>query len=276
MSELWRLSGAGNDFLAVVPPAEPPEEAQVRRWCRRGISLGADGVLYLEPGDPIVLRYWNADGTAADLCLNGTRCAAQLAFHLGWNEDSVDLQTGAGTLRARGRGATEVALEVPTLPRRLQRVELDLPERPIRGWFLEVGVPHLVVSWDGDLDTCPVDRLGPPLRSHRTLGPPGANVDFVRFSGDRSLEIRSFERGVESETLACGTGVLAAVAVGLRRQRLRLPVTARTRGGFELEVSGELHDGRIRRWSLSGDARVLARLEVCENAGVPVTASPSS
>ncbi|MDX1632302.1 MAG: diaminopimelate epimerase [Thermoanaerobaculia bacterium] len=266
MTELWRLSGAGNDFLAVVPPGEPPTETLVRRWCRRGVSLGADGVLHLEPGDPVSLRYWNADGTPADLCLNGTRCAAQLLFHLGWREESAEIRTGAGTLRARRAGPSEVALEVPILPERPRPVEIDLGDGAIRGWFLEVGVPHLVVPWEGDLTGCPVARLGPPLRSHPAVGPSGANVDFVHLVGRRDFEIRSYERGVESETLACGTGVLAAAAVGLHREELELPTTARTRGGFDLEISGETDGGAIRHWSLRGDARVLARIEVRDEA----------
>ena len=280
MTELWRLSGAGNDFLAVVPPAAPPGEDLVRSWCRRGISLGADGVLFLEPGDPTRLYYWNADGSPADLCLNGARCAAQLAVQLGWAEDSLTLGTGAGELRAHRVSPSEVEVEIPIRPQNLRSVEVDLEaqleDRPIRGWLVEVGVPHLVIPWESDLAECPVSRLGPPLRSHPVLGPLGANVDFVRYPDEQTLEIRSYERGVEAETLACGTGVLAAAAVGIRTGRVELPVTAHTRGGFDLEVAGKIEEGSICGWSLGGDARVLAKLTVCEGAELPETARPSS
>jgi diaminopimelate epimerase len=123
-----------------------------------------------------------------------------------------------------------------------------------------------VVLWEENLGQAPVAELGPVLRAHPDLGPAGANVDFVRFRPPGRLEIRTFERGVEAETLACGTGVLAAATTALELGALRLPIRALTQGGFELEVEGEMRGGRIGAWRLLGDARLLGRCEILPGA----------
>ena len=281
MSEVFRLSGAGNDFLALVEPDAPPAAARMRAWCRRGVSLGADGVFALcreDDAGTVRMDYFNADGGAADLCVNGTRCAAQLAFHLGWAERQVRVRTGAGVLLARQVSTREVELEVPLPDAPPRPVELALaidPPTTLRGWALRVGVPHAVIPWEHDLATCPVATLGPPVRRHAEF-PEGANADFVRWPSEHQLEIRTFERGVEAETLACGTGVLAGVAAGVAAGALALPVRARTKGGFLLTVGGEVdvETGLVRGWTLAGDARVLACAETFDGAEAEMPEAP--
>jgi len=273
MTEVFRTSGAGNDFLALVEPPAPPSAATIRAWCRRGVSLGTDGVFILrrerrdgERGAAAVeMVYWNADGGEAALCVNATRCASQLAFHLGWAERAVVVRTGAGPFLARQLSAFEVELEMAPpaeTPRAVRFTDT------LEGWALAVGVPHAVVVWKDDLATCPVAELGRLLRRHSHFGPAGANADFVRFPGEHELEIRTFERGVEAETLACGSGVLAAVVVGVAAGELVLPVRALTKGGFLLTVAGEAaEDGRrIARWTMAGDARILECAETLPGA----------
>lgn len=260
-----RVSGAGNDFLALTEPAAEPAAEEIRAWCRRGVSLGADGVFVLrrrapertagETSPPVVdMAYFNADAGVADLCLNGTRCAAQVAFHLGWAAGEVEIATGAGPVAARRVDETVVAVELPR-PGDGEEVEVEAAGRTVRGTFLVAGVPHLVVDWTAGLAAAPLAELGPPLRRHPRF-PHGANVSFVRAPARDRLEIRTWERGVEGETLACGTGVLAAVAAGLARGRLALPVAVLTAGGFELTVDAA--PGSPTRWTLAGDARVVA------------------
>lgn len=257
-----RVSGAGNDFLALAEPAAEPTAEEVRAWCRRGVSLGADGLFVLRrrqaagaAAPPVVeMAYFNADGGAADLCLNGARCAAQVAFHLGWAAGEVEVSTGAGPVAARRVDASAVAVELPR-PEDGEEVELAAGGRTVRGRFLVVGVPHLVVDWPAGLADAPLAELGPPLRRHPRF-PSGANVSFVHLPSAGRLEIRTWERGVEAETLACGTGVLAAAAVGVAAGRLTLPVTVLTAGGFEMTVAAS--PGAVDRWTLAGDARVLA------------------
>jgi diaminopimelate epimerase len=263
--DFFKVSGSGNDFIALVEPAAAPTPDEIRAWCRRGVSLGADGLFVLRrSGEVAVMDYWNADGTAAGLCLNGTRCAARLAFHLAWAAEQIVIATGAGPLPCRLAGESRVAVEVPppTVPSALLSLEIDGDSHA--GWKVQVGVPHLVVPWPESLAAAPVEALGSRLRHHPALGPDGANVDFVRFPEPGSLEIRSYERGVEAETLACGTGVLAAAAVGLLLGCAELPLEAHTLGGFPLGVEGETAPdpvtggAAVRRWSLTGDARIIA------------------
>jgi len=209
------------------------------------------------------MDYFNADGGPAALCINGTRCAARLAAHLGWSEKALTIRTGAGDLAGSIVDATMVALQLPRpgTPPELRRLRAQ--DRDWEGFLVSVGVPHFVLDWTEPIGEAPVARVGPALRGHPDLGPGGANVDFVRVVSHHHLEIRSFERGVEAETLACGTGVLAAVAVGLAGDQLELPVEALTRGGFTMTVS--VGDDETR-WNMAGDARLLARLEVFEDA----------
>lgn len=263
VSSYFRVTGAGNDFLALAEPAADPSPEEIRAWCRRGLSLGADGLFVLRrvraaggsrPA-AVDMTYFNADGGAADLCLNGTRCAARLAFHLGWAEGEVEVATGAGPVTGRWIGDTAAATDLPR-PARVEPVEVEAAGRRIAGDLVDAGVPHFVVEWPEGLAAAPLAELGPPLRHHPRF-PAGANVDLVFGPAPDRLEVRSWERGVEGETLACGTGVLAAVAAGLAHGRLALPATVLTAGGAELTVAAA--PGDPGRWSLAGDARVLAR-----------------
>src|SRR5689334_17237933 len=118
MTRFYKLSGSGNDFLALAEPEETPAAGQIRAWCRRGVSIGADGLFVLRQTEGgAVMDYFNADGLAADLCLNGTRCAAQLAFRLGWAQDRVQLRTGAGSVAARRLDDGRTAVELPAPPK---------------------------------------------------------------------------------------------------------------------------------------------------------------
>lgn len=275
MTAAYKLSGGGNDFLALVEPESAPTAAEVAAWCRRGLSLGADGLFTLRrDAGRARMEYWNADGHPADLCLNGTRCAARLAFDLGWaaGTDALRLATGAGEVTARRLpgSESEIALEVPTPGSAPRPVAPVVDGVAHDGWFLPIGVPHLVLLTPTPLDQAPVATLGPALRRHPIFAPAGTNVSFVRFPAPHRMEIRTFERGVEAETLACGSGTLAAVATGLHLGLVDLPVAALTAGGFTLAVDGASRDGLPTRWSLAGDARLVARLELTpEAAAVP-------
>lgn len=275
MSAVFKVSGGGNDFLALAAPEREPTGDEIRSWCTRGLSIGADGVFTLDRTESGVrMRYWNADGHPAALCLNGTRCAARLALHLGWVTGSFPVATDAGTFSARAVTATEIALQLPAPEELARRRVVEVGGLACEGWLVTVGVPHFVVVWPESLALAPVSTLGPALRAHPEFAPGGTNVDFVRFPGTHRLEIRSFERGVEAETLACGTGVLAATAVGLLLNLAELPLSAATLGGFTLTVDGQTADSVLKNWSLAGDARILAGVELTPEAGLPAPPSP--
>lgn len=255
MTGFFKVSGGGNDFLALAEPAGTPAAEEIRAWCERGVSLGADGLFVLRrAGEAVEMDYFNSDGLPADLCLNGTRCAAQLAFHLGWAGSSVEVQTGAGPVAARRLDDYRVLVEVPA-PERPRELTVEVGGTPVSGWALTVGVPHFVLLWP-EIESAPLASLAPPIRYHAAFGAPGTNVNFVRFPDRRRMEIRTYERGVEGETLACGTGVLAGAAVGLALGQAELPLQTLTRSGFILAVEETQQGGR---WSLAGDARVVAR-----------------
>lgn len=270
MIDFFCLSGGGNDFLALVEPTRDPSRQQIVSWCRRGLSVGADGLFILRRRSDLAveLAYWNSDGTAGDLCLNATRCAARLAHHLGWATDRLQIHTPAAAIKAQLHGDDQVEVHVPLpasepAPRRLR-----LDNQEVEGWLLTIGVPHLVVTSSDSLAAIDVPSLGRALRYHSGLAPAGANVNFVRFPKTGTLEIRTYERGVENETLACGTGVLASTYVGLQNQQASLPMEVITLGGLPATVQGALEGGRLRSWSLIGDARLVASGTLHEGADI--------
>ena len=257
MTAFFLLSGAGNDFIALADPDSDPTTDDIRRWCQRGVGVGADGVLVLSRGEAgTTLRYSNADGSSARLCINGTRCAARLSDHLGWTAGEGSIHTGVGILGFRARGRDDYEVDSPP-PSVAESLDLTLPGgATYSGWRVDVGVPHFAVLGQPPPDDAFTDTAR-ALRHHETLGPAGANVDFAT-PVDGGLRIRSYERGVEAETLACGTGALAVAAAAVAAGSHSLPLSLQTRGGFVLEARGILDTSGADRWSLAGDARLLA------------------
>ena len=264
MRHFYRLSGGGNDFLALVEPPDDPTPDEIRTWCRRGLSLGADGLFLLNRSpDGARMRHFNADGSAADLCLNGTRCAVRLARHLGWSDREIVIETGAGLIPGSSLEITSVTLALER-PGNLELLEIEVDGDVIGGFRVPVGVPHYVIPWPDGVARAPVTTLGKRLRSDPAFGGSGTNVDFVHFVDRNRMDIRTYERGVEGETLACGTGVMASAAVGVAQGDLELPVTVLTRGGFRFEVGSWVSAKGEERWGLKGDARLLVEGEMVE------------
>jgi diaminopimelate epimerase len=260
--EFWKMSGSGNDFVFVDTremPAGPLTSPEVvGAICSRGTGIGADGICFLEESDRATLRlvYLNADGSRADLCGNATLCTARLARELGvieGGEFAVD--TDSGVLGARFRGDNpEIDLQPVTEVRRDAGIPLGEGER--RMGFALAGVPHLVILVD-DLDRVDVVGRGRPLRRHSSLKA-GANVNFVQPAGNGLFRYRTYERGVEAETLACGTGAVATALLLTEWGLANGPVRIQTRSGRELGVrfSGQ---AASRRPSLTGEARIVYR-----------------
>ncbi len=278
MTPFYKLSGGGNDFIALVEPECRPAAETVRRWCRRGASLGADGLFLLRRRESgVAMEYFNADGRSVTLCINATRCAARLAEHLSWAGRRLEVRTDGGDFKAEILDPTTISVEAP-LPSSAPRfLRLDLESDSLEGWSTAVGVPHFVCLSDrslpnGGLADLDVETLGARVRSHPAFGAEGTNVDFVHFPSASRMLIRSFERGIEGETLACGTGVLAAVAVGIAELGHKLPIEVTTRGGYRFAVEGESSGAVVHRWTLAADARVVASGSLLEGAG---TADPT-
>ena len=256
----WKMSGSGNDFIMVDATREPagrlahPEVIQ--ELCARATGIGADGIVFLEPSSIAELRmtYLNSDGSPADLCGNASLCSARLATELGIvRRPEFRIESDAGILGARiEEGVVEVDLQPVSDVRPGLPMRLDGGERWIG--FALAGVPHLTVLTE-DLEAVDVIGRGRPLRHDPSLAA-GANVNFVSRAGGEDWAIRTYERGVEGETLACGTGSIASVILLAESGEAGNVVRLRTR-------SGRMHRVRLTRsagaWlpSLSGEARVV-------------------
>ncbi len=258
------MSGSGNDFVMFdgrLTPAEHLTAELIRRLCDRRRGIGADGVVVLSPAGAgaVTMAYWNADGGRAALCGNASLCSARLSAELGMSEGAeVCLLTDAGVVKARGcRGQAGAEINIGDVgPSRVSEVDREPGERWIA--FETVGVPHLVVRVD-DVEPVALDRRGRDLRHHASLGDAGANVNFIAPAAGRPglWAIRTFERGVEGETLACGTGTVAAAMALAARAEAALPVELVSRGGPVLRVSGGSEGVAGRDIWLGGEAALI-------------------
>ena len=273
-----KMAGGGNDFLLFEADGRrlsDEDGLRLARLCRRGLSVGADGALFLSGGGNgrVHLDYYNADGGLASFCANGTRCAARYAVTRRLVSDSeLILETGWGEIGARVEGeSVTLALRDVLAPDEPILLDPHQPDRyptvglPAHGTPIHVGVPHLVIFVDEDLATLPIERLGPPLRRHPLL-PEGANVNFVSVTAPGRLEVRTWERGVEAETLSCGSGVVASALVAALRGHSELPVVCATKSGVDLTVNALAAGDLFRAITLSGDAREIFSGQLTEEA----------
>lgn len=241
----FKMSGAGNDFVLLNGlPRGRSGAALARRLCDRRRGIGADGLLVLSKrGGHTRLDYWNADGSAA-FCGNGSRCGALWAHAQGWTKGKTfTLDTSGGPLAVRltARGRAEVLMPEPKDLEHRPRVKAL--GRTFSVHYVHTGVPHAVVVVN-DVGRINVRELGRALRYHRLFGKAGANVDFVDVR-DRVLNLRTYERGVEDETLACGTGIVAAAAVARSLGKAGDRVNVKVRGGDILHVTFRGTEARL-------------------------------
>ena len=265
----WKMNGAGNDFIVIDhrKPLIPVEQMAefARLVCRRKFSVGADGLFLLEPSQVADFRwrFFNADGSEAEMCGNGARCVARFAYMNGLAAARMRFETLAGIIDA-SVADTQVTIRMPA-PHSLQ---LDVEvEAAGQGWTVHsvnTGVPHLVVFVD-DLDRVDVDALGRTFRYHARFAPAGTNVNFVARDKER-LAIRTYERGVEAETMACGTGATAAAVVAVARGLAASPVQLTTRGGVPLRVQFSGDGPAADHVLLRGPAHVVYRGELTVEA----------
>jgi diaminopimelate epimerase len=258
----FKMSGSGNDFVVVdVRTHQIPQltEAEtIRALCARGTGIGADGLVLLEAAPEVDFRmaYYNADGSRASMCGNAALCCTRLATELGGpNSRDLLFETDAGRMKGRIRdGVPEIDLTPVTLVVDKAGISPEPGEQRIG--FAVAGVPHVTVLCD-DVERVQLDRRGRSLRLDPTVMPDGANANFVSKDGKSGVwDMRTFERGVEGETLACGTGAVASAVLLTRWGVAKSPVSIRTRSGLALTV-------RLSRsqdaWlpSLSGEGRIV-------------------
>ncbi len=262
----YKMHGGGNDFVLIdhrarfIPEAEEPRFAQ--RVCHRQVGIGADGLILIEESAAANFRwrFYNADGSEPEMCGNGGRCAARFAVMQGLAPADLSFETLAGVIHAEVRDR-RVKLAMAGVGDFALHQTIPVDETNVTGHFVRVGVPHVVVPVD-DLETAPVTEWGRLIRFHTMFQPAGTNVNFVRFTGPKELSIRTYERGVEDETLACGTGSVAAALVGACLGKLSSPVAVQTRGGEILNVFFKPEAGACSEVYLEGDALVVYQGEL--------------
>ena len=264
---IYKMTGSGNDFVVLDGRVTSPDRwpaTRVAAICDRRGGVGADGLVILTPDGPdrVRMTYWNSDGSRAAMCGNAALCSARLAVYLELaTPGELCLLTDAGVVPARSDGArdaAEIKLPDAEVPREVPGLDRAAGERWLT--FGTVGVPHLIVRVD-DIERIDLPGRGRALRFDPRLGEAGANVNFVAPGGAAGdpWAIRTYERGVEGETLACGTGTVAAAIALADRGEASLPLRFRSRGGPELVVRAELGRGRAHDIWLGGQGRLLFR-----------------
>lgn len=265
MVRFTKLNGAGNDFVAAVPGPELDAAGSMhaRRMCSRDEGVGVDGLILVYPHegkngtrDRVDIRFFNPDGSEFSTCGNGTRCAARFAAERGLvDEGPFTIVTSAGPIEARVEG-DRVSLEYALPVERRGPLAAAGPWGSADGWLIHFGVPHFVLP----LETMPegsIDAACAPIRRDPRLGPEGANVNLISLRNRGAGRIRTFERGVEGETLACGSGSMAAVIAMRAAGEADRTVELDVQGGHTLtiEVVDEpVFDGTPVRVRLAGPA----------------------
>lgn len=282
--EFAKMHGAGNDFVVVADPAGlfcgKDAERLARALCTPHTGLGSEGLIALAPekgagdgGTDFTMVFRNPDGSRVGMCGNGARCAAFFAFRKGWAGRKTRFRSDAGIVGAEivsgGPDGAEAVVRVDATEVRARRGEIAVTGLPGRVFtVLDTGVPHAVRFVDGakeDFGAMDVVSEGRVVRYAPEFAPEGTNADFARVDGPSELSLRTYERGVEDETGACGTGAIAAVVAAAESGRVALPCRVRVRGGDLLVVDAARGaDGLCRAPTLTGPARL-----VCEGRFQP-------
>ncbi|MGB7921419.1 MAG: diaminopimelate epimerase [Desulfobacterales bacterium] len=265
-----KMSGSGNDFILIDNRRQIVEDSQLTRFivnvCRRKLSAGADGLILIEPSTAADFkwRFYNSDASRAEMCGNGARCAARFAFVNGIAGPELTFETDVGIISASiVADRAKVRMTDPSEVR--SNLVLDLVAGSRQMAAVNTGVPHVVLEVP-DLETTDVCGIGREIRYHRTFAPAGTNVNFMTPLADDTIAVRTYERGVEDETLACGTGSIAAALVAAARHGTGSPIRVKTRGGTLLTIHFERRDGRFQDVYLEGDARIIYSGEMWSEA----------
>ena len=270
--EFWKMNGSGNDFILIDNRNGQIKDEKmgllVERACRRRESVGADGVIFVIESDRYDFgwRFFNADGGEVEMCGNGGRCVSRFAFLNGIAGPKMIFETLAGPISAEVKGSmVKVLMPKPT------GISMDLDLERQQGWvsvdFINTGVPHVVVNIENLFDHHLVKEQGRTIRYHPHFSPEGTNANFMKIIGPNELEIRTYERGVEDETLACGTGAIAcALVASIRGSVSASPVKVKTRSGEELTIHFKRNGDSFEQVELEGNTSVVYKAQLHDEA----------
>ena len=257
MLRFTKMNGAGNDFVMIDNRAGEVslQPEQIVRICDRHRGVGADGILLLERGSngaDFRMRYYNRDGGEAEMCGNGARCFARFANKVAKAPEKISFQTPAGVIRGELHGEL-VTLQMSE-PKDL-RLDIDLTANGEKEHvhFINSGVPHVCVPVSKVADVN-VRQRGEALRRHQEFAPAGANVNFIEKRGPKKIFVRTYDRGVEDETLACGTGVVASALIFGATEKVDGPISVTVRSGSELSVDFKTAGDKFSNVTLTGPA----------------------
>jgi diaminopimelate epimerase len=260
MLRFTKMNGAGNDFVLIDNRNGDVRlsPAQIERICDRHRGVGADGILLLEESSNSAdfrMRYYNRDGGEAEMCGNGARCFARFANKVAGARGKFSFETPAGVIGAELRGdLVTLNMSEPSDLRLSVPLAIDGEEATVH--CINTGVPHVVVPV-ARVDMVRVNTQGAAIRRHKMFSPKGANVNFIEKRGPKNIAIRTYERGVEDETLACGTGVVASALIFAANEKVSGPIGVVVRGGDELQVGFDKIDNGFGNVTLTGPAEFV-------------------
>jgi diaminopimelate epimerase len=260
MLSFTKMNGAGNDFVLMDNRAGDIRlnRSQIAHLCDRHRGIGADGILLLEKAAnraDFRMRYFNADGGEAEMCGNGARCFARFASKVAGAQGKISFETPAGVISAELIGdLVTLKMTEPTDLRLNIPLRIATEDKAIH--FINSGVPHVVIPVS-QVDDIDVQREGAAIRQHEMFSPKGANVNFIQKRGANKIAVRTYERGVEDETLACGTGVVASALIFAACEKINGPVGVLVRGGDELQVDFERSGEQFKNVTLTGPAEFV-------------------
>lgn len=253
-----KMNGAGNDFVLIDNRAQKLSlnRDQIVRLCDRHRGVGADGVIFLVPCTSgratWAWQFYNNDGSVGEMCGNGARCFARFVQKCTGSRGDFTFETEAGIIRAQFHGElVTVNLTTPVNLRLNEQLPLSVGKETVHS--INTGVPHAVL-FVPDADKAMIQQLGPEVRRHPHFAPKGTNVNFVQILAPNHIRVRTFERGVEGETLACGTGVTASALIASRVHNFTSPVKVQVQGGDTLQVTFGLNNGEFADVRLTGPA----------------------
>ncbi len=257
-----KMSGAGNDFIIIDHREQIIDQTEkaalAKQICRRRFSIGADGLTFIESSDKFDFKwdFYNSDGSVAEMCGNGARCAARFAVENGIAGRKLSFETIAGVIKAEvcEDESVRIGMTDPFDFKKGEAVSFDGNEHQL--FFVNTGVPHAVIFVE---DNCaPVDKWGSIVRYHEQFQPNGTNANFVSKLADGRYSSRTYERGVEEETRACGTGAVASALYIAINGLSQSPIKIVTSGGDELSISFELvGDTAAKNVVMQGAARII-------------------